>query len=350
MIIIFTIKSISIKVKKTLAVVCAAAAVLCAGTGSFVIGTDITAGAYTTSIGTRRVASPQLQHVDSTADTITLKIGNLRNYSNSAVVRIYVGSTFVKNVSVRSLKRNNLITIDNDGRYYFRPNTSYRVKACVYECNSTSVYSIPMILKTESKTDYKLNKSTRYYKLSGGRMTAAGSMKNATVANGVRTSSNGTKVSGKSIKTYNNSYILLNDGEYKGSYVKADNTVKPLDADEAKVEKVVLYAMSMDGGSYVWGGESYRATDCSGLIMLAYAQVGIKLPHNAAAQASYGTASSMSSLKPGDIIICSGYGHVAMYIGDNKIVHALNSRDGIKIQPISQLNYFGGINAVRRII
>lgn len=321
-----------------------------AGAGSLTAGTDITASAYTVTTSTRRTTAPTIQSVSSTADTLSFTVNNLSSYSSNAVVKVYVSNTFVKNVSVKSLRKNNVITIDHDGRYYLRSNRVYRVKACVYEGGSTSAYSMAVSMRTQATTDYKLNKSTRYYKLSGGRMTAAGTMKNATVANAVRTSSNGKKVSGKSIKTYNNSYFLLNDGEYKGSYVRADNTVKPLNANEAKVEKVVLYAASMDGGSYVFAGENYRATDCSGLIMLAYAQVGIKLPHNAAAQASYGIPSSMSSLKPGDIIICSGYGHVAMYIGDNKIVHALNSWDGIKIQPISQLNYFGGINAVRRLI
>lgn len=114
---------------------------------------------------------------------------------------------------------------------------------------------------------------------------------------------------------------------------------------------VIAYAKSMVGGSYVWGGSSYRATDCSGLVMLSYAQVGISLPHLAASQAGYGKAVSYDSMQPGDLIFFgSSYYHVAIYIGDGKMVHAENSNTGIVISYVSSFSRYNPISAIRRII
>lgn len=114
---------------------------------------------------------------------------------------------------------------------------------------------------------------------------------------------------------------------------------------------VIAYAKSMVGGSYVWGGSSYRATDCSGLVMLSYAQVGISLPHNAAAQSGYGKSVSYDSMQPGDLIFFgSSIYHVAMYIGNGMMVHAENSNTGIVISYVSTFSQYNPISAIRRII
>lgn len=114
---------------------------------------------------------------------------------------------------------------------------------------------------------------------------------------------------------------------------------------------VISYAKSMVGGSYVWGGSSYRATDCSGLVMLSYAQVGISLPHNAAAQAGYGKSVSYDSMQPGDLIFFgSRYYHVAIYIGSGMMVHAENSSTGIVISYVSTFSQYNPISAIKRII
>ena len=128
-------------------------------------------------------------------------------------------------------------------------------------------------------------------------------------------------------------------------------TVKQTNAQirAAKIKKVCDYGKANAGGAYIYCGSSFRATDCSGLTMQCFAQVGISLPHNAAAQASYGKAVSYKDMQAGDLIICSGYGHAALYIGNGKFVHASNPSKGITIEPVSQLNYYG-INTIRRLI
>ena len=98
---------------------------------------------------------------------------------------------------------------------------------------------------------------------------------------------------------------------------------------------LVNFALQFVGNRYVWGGESLtKGVDCSGFTMKVYERYGIKLPHYSASQPSYGTKISKSQLKPGDLIFYSSSNridHVAIYIGNGKIVHAANSRDGIKI-------------------
>lgn len=103
---------------------------------------------------------------------------------------------------------------------------------------------------------------------------------------------------------------------------------------------IANYACKFVGNPYVWGGTSLtNGADCSGFTMSIYAQFGYSLPHSSAAQASCGRSVSLSDLQPGDLLFYkngSRIGHVAIYIGGGRVVHASNSRDGIKI---SNYNY-----------
>ena len=125
--------------------------------------------------------------------------------------------------------------------------------------------------------------------------------------------------------------------------------------DSDKADIVVSYAKSMVGGSYVWGGSSFGATDCSGLIMLSYAQVGITLPHFAAWQANYGTDVAYNDMQPGDCIFFGGSSyssiyHVAMYIGDGRMVHAENTYTGIVISDVAMFSQYNNITCIKRLL
>ena len=108
---------------------------------------------------------------------------------------------------------------------------------------------------------------------------------------------------------------------------------------------VANYACQFVGNPYRWGGESLtNGADCSGFVKAVYAAFGISLPHGSSALRSVGYGVSTSDMQPGDIVCYSG--HVAIYIGNNSIVHASNPETGIKIS--SPANY-RTILAVRRI-
>ena len=110
-------------------------------------------------------------------------------------------------------------------------------------------------------------------------------------------------------------------------------------------QSVVDYAVQFVGNPYVWGGTSLtKGADCSGFVMKIYQAFGVSLPHSSYKLRSVGYAVSEANVQPGDIICYSG--HVAIYMGNGKIVHASNKRDGIKI---SNNWKYKKVLAIRRI-
>ncbi|SCY40352.1 Cell wall-associated hydrolase, NlpC family [Lachnospiraceae bacterium XPB1003] len=110
--------------------------------------------------------------------------------------------------------------------------------------------------------------------------------------------------------------------------------------------EVAQYACQFVGNPYEYGGSSLtQGTDCSGFVMSVYAHFGVSLPHSSTADRQRGTEveGGLENAQPGDILCYSG--HVAIYIGDGKIVHASTKRTGIVI---GNANY-RGLLAIRRI-
>lgn len=102
--------------------------------------------------------------------------------------------------------------------------------------------------------------------------------------------------------------------------------------------QVVNYALKFVGGPYVYGGNSLtNGTDCSGFTKLVFANYGVYLPRSAPEQAYAGIHVDINDIMPGDIVV-SGYNgivcHAALYIGNGKLVHALNSDVGIVVTNI----------------
>ncbi len=103
----------------------------------------------------------------------------------------------------------------------------------------------------------------------------------------------------------------------------------------ARYGGVVGIAMRYLGTPYVWGGASPAGFDCSGFVMYVFAQVGVSLPHNAAAQYGYGTPVSRGSLQPGDLVFFDGLGHDGIYVGGNSFIHAPHTGDVVKISSMT---------------
>ena len=124
------------------------------------------------------------------------------------------------------------------------------------------------------------------------------------------------------------------------SIQKTIEDVKKKAAEEAEAQRVakrqavVDFAMQFEGNPYVYGGTSLtNGADCSGFVMSVFANFGYSLPRVAAAQCDASTKKDISQLEPGDLVFYgNGYvDHVALYIGDGKIIHASGAATGIKI-------------------
>jgi cell wall-associated NlpC family hydrolase len=98
--------------------------------------------------------------------------------------------------------------------------------------------------------------------------------------------------------------------------------------------EVVPIALRYLGVPYRWGGASPSGFDCSGFTMYVYGKIGISLPHYVSWQYGYGSPVSRSQLAPGDLVFFNGLGHVGIYIGGGKFVHAPHTGDVVKISSI----------------
>ncbi len=111
-------------------------------------------------------------------------------------------------------------------------------------------------------------------------------------------------------------------------------------------QQIADYAMRFVGNPYVYGGTSLtNGADCSGFVQSVYKHFGISLPRHSGDQGKTGKAvSGLSNAKAGDLIWYSG--HIGIYIGNGKIVHASNKKNGIMVSNADYRTILG----IRRII
>ena len=102
------------------------------------------------------------------------------------------------------------------------------------------------------------------------------------------------------------------------------------------------------GVPYRYGGSSPSGFDCSGLVAYVYGRLGVRLPHNAAAQYGYGRAVDRRHLRPGDLVFFHGLGHVGLYIGSGRIIHAPQSGERVEIQRLASRS--GSVEGARRLV
>ena len=112
---------------------------------------------------------------------------------------------------------------------------------------------------------------------------------------------------------------------------------------------VVGIALQYLGTPYVWGASGPGAFDCSGFTSYVFAQVGVSLPHNAAAQYGYGTPVGRDQLEPGDLVFFDGLGHVGIYIGGGQFVHAPHTGEVVKISSLYDSWYTATWVGARRL-
>ncbi len=151
------------------------------------------------------------------------------------------------------------------------------------------------------------------------------------------------KVSCKGTTGYVHSYYLtLNEQEFPVPSV-------------VKGQAIVDLAMQYLGVSYVWAGTSPKGFDCSGLVYYCYKENGYEINRTAATIYNNGVAVDRSQLQVGDVICFTntGYGyigHVGIYIGDGKFIHASSGAGCVTINSLSETYYNNHYYGARSIV
>ncbi len=100
-------------------------------------------------------------------------------------------------------------------------------------------------------------------------------------------------------------------------------------------DQAVRDALALRGAPYAWGGSSPAGFDCSGFTSYVYGKLGIPLAHSSYDQWTSGPRVPRRDLRPGDLVFFAGLGHVGIYIGDGKFVHAPHTGTVVSVDRLS---------------
>ncbi|MGH3132588.1 MAG: C40 family peptidase [Gaiellaceae bacterium] len=115
-------------------------------------------------------------------------------------------------------------------------------------------------------------------------------------------------------------------------------------------ERAARIALRAVGVPYRWGGESPASGfDCSGLVRWAYGRIGIDLPHSSYALYGEGRRVSRSRMEAGDVLFFSGLGHVGLYLGRGRMVHAPYSGKDVEVVRLGRSSYGRRLVGARRV-
>jgi len=123
----------------------------------------------------------------------------------------------------------------------------------------------------------------------------------------------------------------------------------PTEPLPAGYPQAAMTALQYVGVPYLWGGESPSGFDCSGLVAYVYAQLGVDLPHFAAAQYTYGVPVPESQLQPGDLVFFDNLNHVGIYIGDDEFIDAPHTGTFVRIDTLTDPWYASHYVGARRL-
>jgi len=114
-------------------------------------------------------------------------------------------------------------------------------------------------------------------------------------------------------------------------------------------DDVVAGAKKYLGVPYVFGGESASGMDCSGLVQTVFGELGVEMPRVVPDQARMGAeVPSLAEAKPGDLLVAKGEGHIVIYLGDGKVLHA--PRPGKDVQIVDNWYKDSDLATIRRVV
>jgi murein DD-endopeptidase len=120
----------------------------------------------------------------------------------------------------------------------------------------------------------------------------------------------------------------------------------------APADRAAALAAKMVGKPYKYGGSSPSGFDCSGLVQYSFRHAGVSLPHNTVQQRSATRLINVAELRRGDLLFFNQegkkYGHVGIYLGDGKFVHAPSSGKSVRSDALSNPYWKKHLSEVRR--
>jgi cell wall-associated NlpC family hydrolase len=145
--------------------------------------------------------------------------------------------------------------------------------------------------------------------------------------------------------------ITARVGGALGAVIRDDRPVVTHATTVQREQKtVVRFARRYLGVPYSYGGTSPRSGfDCSGFTRFVYAHFGITLPHYSGAQFALGRRVPRAALRPGDLLFFDGLGHVGLYVGKGRFIHAPHTGTRVSIAALSGW-YAGRFDGARRLL
>ncbi len=129
--------------------------------------------------------------------------------------------------------------------------------------------------------------------------------------------------------------VFTQTGQYPNIDIPTANTVGA---------QALQAAITKEGDPYVWGAAGPGEFDCSGLVVWAYAQEGIALPHYTGSLWNSGMHVARSDLEPGDLVFFfADISHVGIYIGDGMMIDAPDFGETVHVQPVFWSDYVGAV-------
>jgi hypothetical protein len=123
-----------------------------------------------------------------------------------------------------------------------------------------------------------------------------------------------------------------------------------LAAPQALGVRAVEFARRLLGTPYRWGGDSPSGGfDCSGFVRYVYAHFGVSLPHSTYADFDLGRRVSRGGLRPGDLVFFDGVGHVGMYVGGGRFIHAPHTGTSVQVTSLDEPWYSAAYDGARRL-
>lgn len=238
---------------------------------------------------------------------------------------------------IGSLKRDKAVTVVSTfGNWYkIKYGSSYGYISISY--TSPTLYTSSTAQTTNSsqnKTMYCTASALNVRSGAGTSYSVIGSLTKGTSATVISSSNGWSKIK------YGSGYGYVSSNYLSSTKSQTTSSTQSIDGSS-----IISYAKQFLGCKYVWGSAGPNTFDCSGFTQYVYKHFGISIPRVSADQYSQSKKISKSQLRVGDLVFFSNdtsngkVAHVGIYIGNNQMIHAANSRDNLCISSLSESYY-----------